>query len=971
MLIATQSKSVVSTQQYFNEVLTQGDYYLGQEVNGHWRGRGADLLGLGNGSVVEKEDFAALLKGRCSKFGMKLSQRDRSDRRPGMDLTFSVPKSVSLAWAINDDERIIDALRASVHETMTRDVEPLMHRRVRQGKHVRTQDRKQTGKLIYADFLHKTSRPVDGRPDPHLHVHAFVVNWTEDQGKHYAAELGEIVRQRPSLQAKFEARLANRLKHELGYDVERSRYQQSGKTKHGWEIAGIDRTTIEKFSRRTGQVEAEAKKHHVTDASEKGKLGVKTREGKDKTSSVEQLRSEWRSRLTEAERHDFGKLGNRQEDRETGSIEQIARKSLEFSIDHHLYRQSTSEKHTIVGTALEHAVTLTPEQIEKTLGQMDVIEKSREGDGTKRDHITTREVLDAEKQMIDFARDGRGTRRSISRDQHEFERDWLDDQQKSAVNHVLQSRDTVTAIAGGAGTGKSSLMEEAAEALRGNGKEVFVFAPSTGAREVLQEKGFDQAQTVEHLLRNEQLQSELRDEVMWIDEAGLLDVRSMNGLFKIAEQQNARVMLSGDTRQHASPRRGEAMRLLEKEAGLDIARVEAIQRQKGGYREAIELISRGHDVVDHESGKTGLVAGFDMLDRMGKIKEVAEEERHERLASEYQEADAKGKSSIVVAPTHAEAKSVTEEIRKLRREEGTLGEEEQTITRLQSLNLSEAEKSEPSTYLDCDGAIIQFHQNAKGGFRRGEKYELIGTDETGIKLRPAGSKDEDQRDIETPKRLPLDASERFEVYRPEELSLAVGDKVRFSLGGTAADGKGRISNGRLDELEGFDRNGDLLLKSGMTVRRDYGHVDLGYVVTSHASQGKDRHIAMAAMGSQSLPAINAKQFYVTASRGREDVAIYVDDKSKVRQAIQRSGEQLSATELVHRSERQSQPDNAHSMERYYHQASRSVGNARDRLMDWWHGQSEDRTSDPARRDDHQQERGREIGGPSIGLGGSS
>jgi hypothetical protein len=48
-------------------------------------------------------------------------------------------------------------------------------------------------------------------------------------------------------------------------------------------------------------------------------------------------------------------------------------------------------------------------------------------------------------------------------------------------------------------------MEEAAEAVRGHGKEVFVFAPSTGAREVLQQKGFDRAETVEHLLRNEKL----------------------------------------------------------------------------------------------------------------------------------------------------------------------------------------------------------------------------------------------------------------------------------------------------------------------------------------------------------------------------------------------------------------------------------------------------------------------------------
>ncbi|QDS99243.1 hypothetical protein [Adhaeretor mobilis] len=82
------------------------------------------------------------------------------------------------------------------------------------------------------------------------------------------------------------------------------------------------------------------------------------------------------------------------------------------------------------------------------------------------------------------------------------------------------------------------------------------------------------------------------------------------------------------------------------------------------------------------------------------------------------------------------------------------------------------------------------------------------------------------------------------------------------------------------------------------VAKDYGHLDHGFVITSQAAQGKDAKKAIAAMGSQSLPAINAKQLYVTASRGKEDVTLYVDDKQAVRRAIQGAGQQLSATEMV-------------------------------------------------------------------------
>ena len=216
MLTATQSKSIAGTQKYFDDVLTQGDYYLGQEVTSTWNGRGVSILGLKAGTPVTRKQFQALLAGINPVTGKKFVQRRRKDRRPGVDLTFSVPKSVSLVWAINQDEEIAKALREAVHETMQADVEPLMHRRVRQGKHAQTKQRARTGKLIYADFLHKTSRPVAGKPDPHLHIHAFVINWTEDRGKQYAGELEEIIRQRPSLQARFEARLANKLNRELG-----------------------------------------------------------------------------------------------------------------------------------------------------------------------------------------------------------------------------------------------------------------------------------------------------------------------------------------------------------------------------------------------------------------------------------------------------------------------------------------------------------------------------------------------------------------------------------------------------------------------------------------------------------------------------------------------------------------------------------------------------------------------------------
>ena len=101
----------------------------------------------------------------------------------------------------------------------------------------------------------------------------------------------------------------------------------------------------------------------------------------------------------------------------------------------------------------------------------------------------------------------------------------LSDEQRNAVLHVLQSTDRVTAIRGGAGTGKTTMMKEAVAAIESGGAKVFTFAPSAEAsRGVLRsDAGFANAETVEALLQNSKLQEQVRGQVIWIDEAGLVE----------------------------------------------------------------------------------------------------------------------------------------------------------------------------------------------------------------------------------------------------------------------------------------------------------------------------------------------------------------------------------------------------------------------------------------------------------------
>ena len=154
------------------------------------------------------------------------------------------------------------------------------------------------------------------------------------------------------------------------------------------------------------------------------------------------------------------------------------------------------------------------------------------------------------------------------------------------------------------------------------------------------------------LLADEKLQKRLKGQVIWIDEAGLLGTKDLRNVFRVAGEQNARVVLMGDERQHASVPRGDAFRLLQTHAGITAVSVGTIQRQRGNYKAAVECISRG-DLDD----------GFAKLDRLGAIREVADELRHQELAADYVAAVREMKSALVVAPTHAEGRAVTGRIR--------------------------------------------------------------------------------------------------------------------------------------------------------------------------------------------------------------------------------------------------------------------------------------------------------------------
>lgn len=860
MLRMIQSNSAAAAKSYYAEGLSREDYYSeGQEIVGAWGGQLAASFGLSG--QVDKAGFDALCDNVNPATGERLTARTKDARRVGYDINFHCPKSVSVLYALTGDDAILTAFRESVQGTM-REMETGMQARVRVGG--RSEDRA-TGNMAWAEFVHFTARPVGGVPDPHLHAHCFTFNVTLDreEGKIKAGQFGSIKRDAPYYEAGFHARLAGRLAA-LGYGIER--------TAKGWELAGVPVSLVDKFSRRTAEIEAHAKAKGITDAKRKDGIGAKLRAGKRRGLTKDDLKAEWSARL------DAGEARALRAAKGQASAPRVSdREAFDYALSHSFERSSVVSEKRLMAEALRYGVgSVTVEGITKQAAGAGLLSRLVEGQKL----ATTRDVLAEERGMIALARSERGAHRPLAPG-YRVEASTLSEEQQKAVRHILSSRDGVIGLRGGAGVGKTSLMREAVAGIEASGKQVFTFAPSAlASRGVLRSEGFGQADTVASLFANKETQGRIAGQVVLVDEAGQIGAGTMRKLLALAKEKQARVILAGDVRQHGAVERGDALRILEETGGLVSAEVRGIQRQRGTYKEAVAAISRG-DVAQ----------GFETLDRMGAVVEAADGERHKLLASDYVQTVKQGKSALVVSPTHAEGRKVTEAIRGELKAAGQLGKAEKAFLQCRNLSLTEAERGDVKNYQP--GYKVQFHQNVKG-FANGEKLTVERRDGRGvIATRGDGSS----------AALPLSEAKKFSVYDSGQLPLAAGDKLRITQNGFTVPEKKRakghrLNNGAVYQVEGFTKGGDIKLNNGWVVPKDYGHIAHGYVSTSHGAQGATVDQVLIAQGAASLPASSKEQFYVSVSRGREGVRLYTDDKRALMEAVGASSARLSAVELV-------------------------------------------------------------------------
>jgi conjugative relaxase-like TrwC/TraI family protein len=850
MFTAVAHKNLADAESYFDEHLSQNDYYAAGEIRpGQWIGAGAERLGLNQ--TVTREQFHALCENKNPNDDKRLTLRQEkaNQRRVFYDFTCSAPKSVSVLAVTMDDDRLVSA-----HEEATRiafrELENFAATRVR--KQGNQRDRT-TGNLVAAAFTHTSSRALD----PLLHTHLTVFNATfdETEKRWKALQAGGMYDAIRFGTAVYRNELAKRVQ-QIGYRIRPA--------KHGFEIEGVSDAVVKRFSKRSQQRDAVVRELEQ-------KLGRKlsnnaialavhqSRAKKIKGISTAEVREQQLAQLQPDELQVLQKLTT-----SVQPVRQIRRfepenQALNYAVAHVFERKSVVPEHELLSVALaQHPGELDLPTLKAAAKYSAQLVKTERG-------LSTPQILATELNLIQTVNAACDTVAPI----HPSYRpaDWLSEDQQRAIYHVLRTHDRITGLRGLAGTGKTTALRELVAACAEVKNEPLFCAPTAAATDVLRKEGFE-AVTLQSLLLTKPMLGERR--LVVLDEAGAVGIDDMKRLFDLA--RDARIVLSGDTGQHASVVRGDALRILEQHSNFQSGQLTRIRRQrKAEYRKAVELAAH----------KRTLEA-FTQLERMGAVVELSDRQIHESAAQSYLKAVAQNKSALLVAPTWNEIEAVTEKVRAAMKTSGRLADEEKEFQVFDSLSWTEAQKQDARQY--HPGMAIRFHRR-KDDFAKDETVAVVAVENDSIKV---------QRDDGSESFLPLGRGFAcFDVGEKRKLKIAAGDKLLLQANTV---GK-RFINGELVEVRAIQGD-SVVLADGRVIPQNYRTFTHGYAVTSHAAQGKTVDEVLLVASSRSLPAINQEQFYVSISRGRESCQVFTDDSELLRLHVTHSSARLAAVEAM-------------------------------------------------------------------------
>ncbi len=893
-----------------------------------WAGRGAAELGLEG--PVDPDIFKAVLEGAVPDgSGRRLGKRGKDGEihhRPGRDLTFSAPKSVSLAALVGGDKRIVEAHDRAVIRALgwfeknaaeTRMQDPATGRMVRAGDQ----------KAVISTFRHDTSRNLD----PALHTHSVIANMLKGgDGKWRTMANESLYASKMLLGAMYRSELAGALK-QLGYAIEKT--HADGR----FEIAGVSRETVEAFSTRRAEIEAAmdarglgatARNPHLA-----GRAALMTRAHKrdvDKSA----LRDTWQKQATDLgfdakalvasamERCPDGAGNESHRQRQVGREESIdatrkaglfdhdaraepAREAVEWALAHLSERDAVFSKNDLIAAALAfNPGTASIGAIERTVGGL--VREGRvhpapalEGGGG----LTTDTAVAQERETISLMRTGAGRGKAPMRgwmvDRH-LRKGPLTTGQKQAVKLLLSEKDRTVGVQGYAGTGKTRMLNRARALAEKKGWRMVGLAPSASAAQTLAAESGIESETLQRFLaRNagvvegrltrkgaREMRAAFAKTVLVVDEGSLASTAQARDLLRIASEiRISKLVLVGDAKQLDAVDAGKPFAQLQ-QAGMKTAVMDEIMRQRDPNLKAAVMASLTGE-IEKAFGKLG-----------GHVAEVKPDNIAGAVAARWLRLSPDNRERTgVMAPSHELREGINAHIRERLAREGRIAGPAMETERLVSKGYTNAEKALAANY--APGDVVAFHRPYKRlGVEKGDERRVVGVDHRNRAVQlegPNGS---------VVNWKPSHIGGRrggTEVYRAEALELRAGDRIRWTRNdaglGVVNSGVAEVTAVRKDRVSFRLEDGRRLdLGKGDAQLR---HLDHAWASTVHAFQGRTVDNVIAAMEANHPHLTTAKSFYVEISRARDRAELVTDDAQALKERLEAvTGERISALEGI-------------------------------------------------------------------------
>ena len=584
--------SPIKNIKYYSD-LAKEDYYLDNaEPNGIWLGKGARLLGLKG--IVETEQYINIMQGHTPDKKYQLCQKSNKNHRHGWDLTFSAPKSVSVAWARANEE-----LKTKIQEAHFQSVKQAVlfleeHAAITRRSKLGLKREKVIG-LVAATFEHATSRAQD----PQLHTHCLIANVApRNDGSWGTLESRDLYLWHKAAGSIYRAELSAQLQ-QLGFEVEQD--------KQFFKLKNIPNSICDYYSKRGEQIkQALAERGYNKSCSKSGDIAALSTRRKKENISREQLYNNWHKELDTLgfTEHQLTSLLQIEQPKEPCWLDAIEHQKLELNINtleeivsqqKSIFRkQDIFEKAAqiaqIVGDTASKAQYIAKEFINQkccvALGT----------DSKNNELFTTKSILNNERKMIKGAKKLRnlfGFELSPKQiEQSILNKNFsLTEEQQEAVYSACQSN-RFDIIQGSAGTGKSVLMGCVADAYKSGGVKVIGCTIAKLAANNLAKQANINTFTIAKLLKDKALP---HNSVLIVDEAGQVSSDDLQKLIELVETKNSKLILVGEDKQLDAITHGGSLKYLSQPEVLGTTRVETIKRQREQWaREAVANFRDGN-----------------------------------------------------------------------------------------------------------------------------------------------------------------------------------------------------------------------------------------------------------------------------------------------------------------------------------------------------------------------------------------